>query len=170
MFIGMSKRIPGIRAGEQIVRCHDGFAIFVFCGKDSEIGWFVVDKLDRRYQYPEKPAYSTTDNIRFCESIGDTQIWDKVHFSDIFNARTSFSTALVEENVFQTWHHGRIVCIGDSISKVGLQKMIMKDTDRVRQVQIQDSAQVWPWKVQPHLQANYISSSTARKESRLMLL
>jgi hypothetical protein len=76
----------------------------------------------------------------------------------------------VEENVFQTWHHGRIVCIGDSISKVGLQKMIMKDTDRVRQVQTQDSAPVWPWKVQPHLQANYISSSTARKESRLMLL
>ncbi len=87
----MSKPISGIRAGEQIVRCYDGFAIFVFCGKDSEIGWFVVDKLDRRYQYPEKPAYSTADNIRFCESIGDVEIWEEVRFSDVFNARTSFS-------------------------------------------------------------------------------
>lgn len=116
----MSKPISGIRTGEQIVRCYDGFAVFVFCGKDSEIGWFVVDKLDRRYQYPEKPAYSTADNIRFCESIGDVEIWEDVRFSDIFNARTSFSAALVEENVFQTWHHGRIVCIGDSITKVGV--------------------------------------------------
>lgn len=165
----MSKQIPGIAAGEQIVRCHDGFAIFVFCGKDSELGWFVVDKLDRRYQYPDKPVSSTADNIRFCESIGDVQIWDNVRFRDVFNARTSFSSALVEENVFQTWHSGRIVCIGDSISKVGLRGMIMKEADIVRQAQIQDSAQVWPLRVQPRSQANCISLCTAHKGSRLKL-
>ncbi|KAL4778878.1 hypothetical protein BJX76DRAFT_352253 [Aspergillus varians] len=117
VLIGMSNPIPGLRAGEQIVRCHDGFAIFVFCGKDDSVGWFVVNKLDRRYQYPESPAYTRTDAVQFCEGLESVQIWEEVRFGAIFETRTSFSTALVEENVFRPWHYGRIVCIGDSINK-----------------------------------------------------
>ncbi|KAL4914357.1 hypothetical protein BDW62DRAFT_204624 [Aspergillus aurantiobrunneus] len=117
VLVGMSNPVPGLVAGEQIVRCHDGFAIFIFCGSNNNIGWFVVDKLDRRYQYPETPEYSTADAVRFCEGLESVQIWEGVRFGAVFKARTSLSTALVEENVFQTWYHGRIVCIGDSVNK-----------------------------------------------------
>lgn len=82
------------------------------------MGWFITEKLDRRYQYPNRPNHTQNDAIKFCESLADVPVWGDVTFGAIWKARTSISHALVEENVFKTWNYGRIVCIGDSVIKV----------------------------------------------------
>ncbi|GLA65891.1 hypothetical protein AtubIFM54640_008091 [Aspergillus tubingensis] len=106
--VGLSCPVPTITPGEQIVRCYDGFAVFALCGKDGILGWFITEKLDRRYQYPNRPNHTQNDAIKFCESLADVPVWGDVTFGAIWKARTSISHALVEENVFKTWNYGRI--------------------------------------------------------------
>ncbi|KAJ0421154.1 hypothetical protein BJY00DRAFT_323394 [Aspergillus carlsbadensis] len=116
--VGLSTSIPGLTTGEQIIRSYNGFAIFVFCGKDGELGWFVTEKLDRRYTYPDRPVYTQEDALAYCKSLSGVQVWGGITFGAVFQARTSFSHALVDEHVFSTWNAGRVVCLGDSVVKI----------------------------------------------------
>jgi FAD dependent monooxygenase len=96
------------------------FFIFVFCGKDGELGWFVTEKLDRTYTYPERPVHTQEDAVAYCQSLSGVNVWGDINFGAVRKARTSFSHALVDEHVFSTWNSGRVVCVGDSVVKVPL--------------------------------------------------
>ncbi|KAL2850175.1 hypothetical protein BJY01DRAFT_245640 [Aspergillus pseudoustus] len=120
IYVGLSTPIPALSPGEQIVRCHNGFAIFAICGKDGVVGWFVTRKMDRKYQYRESLESTQEDAMGFCEGLVDMPVWGDVTFGAIWMSRTSFSHALLQENVFKTWNCGRIVCVGDSVVKVFL--------------------------------------------------
>jgi FAD dependent monooxygenase len=111
-------RIPGLSTGEQIIRSYDGLVIFVFCGKNGELGWFVTEKLCRRYTYPDRPVHTQEDAVAYCESLSGMNVWGDINFGLVFEARTSFSHALVDEHVFSTWNAGRVVCVGDGVVKV----------------------------------------------------
>jgi FAD dependent monooxygenase len=125
--VGLSTSVPGLSTGEQIIRSYDGFALFVFCGKDGEVGWFATEKLNRRYTYPERPGYTEEDAMAYCESLSDVNVWGDIKFGAVWKARTSFSHALVDEHVFSTWNYGRVVCVGDSVVKVRILPIVKDD-------------------------------------------
>jgi FAD dependent monooxygenase len=125
--VGLSTSVPGLSTGEQIIRSYDGFALFVFCGKDGEVGWFATEKLDQRYTYPERPGYTEEDAMAYCESMSDVNVWGDIKFGVVWKARTSFSHALVDEHVFSTWSYGRVVCVGDSVVKVRILPIVKDD-------------------------------------------
>ena len=54
------------------------------------------------------------------EQYVDDHIWNSVRFKDIWDKREVFGATNLEENVFKTWHWGRVVCLGDSMHKVRL--------------------------------------------------
>ncbi|KAL3448268.1 hypothetical protein BJX65DRAFT_307133 [Aspergillus insuetus] len=81
--VGLSTSIPGLSTGEQIIQSYDGFAIFVFFGKDGELGWFVTEKLDRRYMYPDRPVHTHEDAIAYCESLSGVHVWMKLDFRNV---------------------------------------------------------------------------------------
>jgi FAD dependent monooxygenase len=57
------------------------------------------------------PIASDLKEVKFFKDITFGQLWD---------SRETASMTVLEENVFDTWYHGRMVLMGDSVHKVGL--------------------------------------------------
>ncbi|CAG7973293.1 unnamed protein product [Penicillium olsonii] len=115
---GISEGVSGLRAGEQITSLNDGHSFLVFPGKNNRIFWFLLWKLDKVYEYPHAPRFSTSDAEELCRKHFDDRIWKDVLFRDIWQKRVVFSMTGLEEHVFETWHSDRVVCIGDSMHKM----------------------------------------------------
>lgn len=115
---GMSNPIPGRKGWQHVVRLGPGFTILIFPAVADGLFWVLIEKLPRKYTYPDAPRFSQDEAVSHCEAASNLPIWDGVRFRDIWAQRRGFRMVALEENLFQTWHHGRIVCIGDSMSKV----------------------------------------------------
>lgn len=122
--LGISTGDTGIERGEQIFRFIDGSVIFLFGGKDGSVGWLLVQKLDKKYVWPDRPRFTQDDAARFCEALLDVPIWRDTKFSDLWNRREQFAIISLEEGIVQQWNYGRIICIGDSVNKVYVTKCI----------------------------------------------
>jgi FAD dependent monooxygenase len=110
------------------MKSYDGLTIFVLGGRNGLIGWLVVQKLDRRYYYPNVPRYSQADAIALCGYLLSVKLRKEINFGDVWDKRRSFMMSALEEGILRTWHHGPIVCIGDSSNKVGISTLV-NDSD-----------------------------------------
>jgi hypothetical protein len=115
---GISSAVPELKIGHLHLSVYDGISFIIAPGIKGRLSWFIVLKLDRIYQYGSAPRFSLTDAASQCEKMADLYIWDDVQFAQLWQCREAFSMTALEENIFQTWHCGRIVCIGDSMHKV----------------------------------------------------
>ncbi|KAE8396411.1 hypothetical protein BDV23DRAFT_168217 [Aspergillus alliaceus] len=115
---GISSTIPGLKVGHQITSVDKGRSIIVVPARHGRLFWFVVLKLDTAYRYDSAPRFSPPDAAKLCEQLKDLLITEKIDFGRLWLARETYSVTLLEENVFQTWHFGRIVCIGDNMHKM----------------------------------------------------
>ena len=115
---GISASVPVLRPGEQVASLHDGRSFLIFPGKDGRVFWFLLNKLDRRYTYTSAPRWTAVDIDTIAESFISDHIWNGVNFGGLWERREVTGITNLEENVFSTWHSGRIVCIGDSMHKV----------------------------------------------------
>lgn len=115
---GISDSVPSLYPGEQVASLHNGRSFLVFPGKDGRVFWFLLKKLDRRYPYKSAPRWTAADIDEIAESFVSDHIWDGVVFGSLWERREVAGITNLEENVFSTWHWGRIVCIGDSMHKV----------------------------------------------------
>lgn len=117
---GISNAVSDLVAGEQVATLNNGRSFLTFPGKNGRVYWFLMNKLDRKYSYSEVPRWSLEDAKRMAEQYVDDHIWNSVRFKDIWDKREVFGATNLEENVFKTWHWGRVVCLGDSMHKVRL--------------------------------------------------
>ncbi|KAE8355657.1 flavo protein monooxygenase [Aspergillus coremiiformis] len=115
---GISSHVEGLTPGEVIWASHDHRSIVTFPAKDGGVFWFLILKLEKRYQYPKIPRYSQEDAIKACQKHTHLSVTDRLTFNDIWNQRKTFSMTALEEGTLQTWCAGRIVCIGDSVHKM----------------------------------------------------
>ena len=116
---GISSPIPGIKTGDQIASLNDGFSIMTLNGKGGIIFWFLIQKLDKKYFYPNVPRFTQADAVASCEKVRDTKVWNEITFGDIWDNSDVASMTALDEYILRTWTVGRIVCIGDSVHKVG---------------------------------------------------
>lgn len=100
------------------MRINDGWTLVVIPSINNVVFWFIVRKLDRRYRYADAPRYTQQDAIEACEQYADVPVWEGIRFADIWKERQTFNMTVLQESVFETWSHGRVVCVGDSIHKV----------------------------------------------------
>ncbi|KNG89842.1 putative FAD-dependent monooxygenase [Aspergillus nomiae NRRL 13137] len=115
---GISNPVEGVKSWDHVIRYNRGVTLFVFPGTDNGVFWLLFRKLDKRYTYPNTPRFTKEDAISTCESLVDLAVWENVHFGDIWRQRRTFHMTALEEGLLRTWHYGRIVCIGDSVSKM----------------------------------------------------
>ncbi|OQD69870.1 hypothetical protein PENPOL_c002G07909 [Penicillium polonicum] len=115
---GLSTPVPGIRQGEQIIRSYDRLTFLIFPSQNGCLGWFAIQKLNRKHVYPDIRPFSQKDTLARCEALRDLPIWNDVKFGDLLTLTEVCAMTPLEENLFQTWNYGRILCIGDSISKL----------------------------------------------------
>ncbi|KAL8788617.1 MAG: hypothetical protein Q9195_007212 [Heterodermia aff. obscurata] len=92
--------------------------VLTIMGKHGRIFWFVMKKLKEKHYYPNIPRFDDMDGEKICAQLYDTQVWKEVKFQHIWSSREVFSVVALEENVFEHWHYGRVVCLGDSMHKM----------------------------------------------------
>ncbi|KAK2877272.1 hypothetical protein FQN49_001277 [Arthroderma sp. PD_2] len=116
---GISKPVKSsVNRWDHVIRYNKKFTFLVFPASEGRLFWLVISKLDKKYVYPSIPRFSTQEAIDKCESVSEFPIWEDVKFGDIWKQRGSFTMHALEEYLFHTWHYGRMVCIGDSVSKM----------------------------------------------------
>ncbi|GKZ25754.1 hypothetical protein AbraIFM66951_002409 [Aspergillus brasiliensis] len=115
---GISSCVPTLEIGDQINTFHDNLTLIIFIGKNKRAFWFVVKKLDRKYTYPDRPRFDDDYMARLCEQLSNRHLTKDLTFGQVWSTRVVASMTALEENVYRTWFHGRIVCIGDSVHKM----------------------------------------------------
>ena len=116
----ISSLLRGIPPGEQLIACHDNATVLAFPGKDAHIGWGLIQKVDRTSNSPattQSPDGETA--LDMAKSAAGLSLYRGLKFHDLWVNTPKYSFTILEEGLFQIWHHGRIMCLGDSVSKVG---------------------------------------------------
>ncbi|CAI7650768.1 unnamed protein product [Penicillium glandicola] len=115
---GISRPIPGLESGEHINHYGDKFCVITFHGKDGRVFWFIIQKLDRVYTYPNAPRYSPDDAAELCAKLQSVIIWQNITVGDLWKTKVVASMTALEEGLFETWSLNRIVILGDSVHKM----------------------------------------------------
>jgi hypothetical protein len=115
---GISSEVSELKTGHLHLSVYDGISFIIAPGIQGRLSWFVVLKLDKTYPYGCAPRFSPADAAALCQQWKDMYVWRDVCFAQIWQRREIYSMTSLEENLFQKWHCGRIVCIGDSMRKV----------------------------------------------------
>nr|BAM84049.1 FAD-dependent monooxygenase [Tolypocladium album] len=115
---GISSGVRGVTDGVQLSLLDHGVTIHVFNGKAGKVFWFVIIKIDKRYSYTDMPRFSTQDAREICESLKSKLLDTSVSFGDLWAKCDIFMMTPLEEGHFQTWHRGRLVCVGDAVRKL----------------------------------------------------
>jgi FAD dependent monooxygenase len=92
--------------------------VITFHGKDGRVFWFIIQKLDRVYTYPNAPRYSPNDAADLCGKMQNVVIWQDITVGDLWKTKVVASMTALEEGIFETWSLNRIVILGDSVHKV----------------------------------------------------
>ncbi|GIK04356.1 hypothetical protein Aspvir_008437 [Aspergillus viridinutans] len=115
---GTSSAVPELEEGHLYLSVYDGKSLILAPGIKGRLSWFIVLKLGKRYRYGSAPRFSTTEAAACCEKLTGLYIWKDIKFKQVWQNREAFTMTPLEENLFQNWHCGRLVCIGDSMHKV----------------------------------------------------
>lgn len=115
---GISDGVPELKPGKQIMRMGNGWTLVIIPSKQDQTFWFIVQKLEQTYDYGFAPRFTATQAAEQCSKFMKLPIVGNIRFGDVWQRRSVVNMSALEENVFQTWSFGRLVCIGDSIHKV----------------------------------------------------
>ncbi|KAG5788082.1 hypothetical protein H9Q69_012847 [Fusarium xylarioides] len=115
---GISQGLSDLNAGEQVMRMYNGRTLVVIPHRGELVFWFLVQKLERKYQYSNAPRFTLEDAAAQCLQVADAPIADGIQFEHVWKTRQVFNMVSLEENLFKTWSFGPVVCIGDSMHKM----------------------------------------------------
>lgn len=115
---GISSPIKELVPGEQVNALFDGFTIITIHGKNGRVYWLVIQKLDKKYTYPNCPRYMTSDIEIAAEELRSIVFYKDLTFGHLWETRETVSMTALEENTFETWYHDRLVLLGDSAHKM----------------------------------------------------
>lgn len=66
----------------------------------------------------EIPRFTKEDEIALAEEHFSDQVAESTTFEDVYRNRLQTALVALEEHVFERWHFGRIITIGDAAHKV----------------------------------------------------
>ncbi|KAJ5948641.1 hypothetical protein N7454_001948, partial [Penicillium verhagenii] len=115
---GISSPISGLETGEHINRYGDKFSVITFHGKDGRVFWFIIQKLDQVYVYPNVPRYSPADAAELCSNLAHVSILGDIRVQDLWDNKIVASMTALEEGLLEIWNFDRIVLLGDSVHKM----------------------------------------------------
>ena len=93
----------------------------IFSSTRDRTFWFLIQKNDKRYTYPNIPRYATSKAEGIMERlIEDMYVSENTSMRDVWEKRTKFAMTSLEEVVLKRWWEGRVCLVGDSAHKVSL--------------------------------------------------
>lgn len=115
---GASPTVPGLDERHLHSRVDNGTAFILVPGVNGRLSWFIIVRLDKKYQYGSAPRFSVKDAAAWGERLTDKNIWKDIKFEQVWQSRQTVDMTALEETIFRNWSCGRIVCIGDSMHKM----------------------------------------------------
>ncbi|KAL4922267.1 hypothetical protein BDW62DRAFT_196954 [Aspergillus aurantiobrunneus] len=115
---GISSGLKGLEAGEQVNAFLEKAAVMLMQAEGGRVFWFMFKKLDQKYVYPAVPRFSLDDAENLCREMKDVRFYKDLHVRDLWKTREIASMTVLEEGLFKTWMHDRIVLVGDSVHKM----------------------------------------------------
>jgi hypothetical protein len=101
-----------------MITTHGNLVSFqLFTGPDY-VFWFANFKLEEALTWPFCTQYSEEDMEVIAMKYAAHAVSQTVTFGDLWETKIRAKLANLEEGVFQHWHSGRIVLVGDSVHKV----------------------------------------------------
>ncbi|KAL4732976.1 FAD/NAD(P)-binding domain-containing protein [Aspergillus similis] len=115
---GISSPVKGLNVGEQVNAFHDRLTIVTIHGKNGRVYWFLIQKLDQKYRYPDNPRFGPESAAVVAERVRHRRLYKNITFGQVWDKREVATMTPLEEGLLQTWHHGRMVLVGDSAHKM----------------------------------------------------
>jgi len=90
----------------------------IFSSTRNRVFWFLIQKHDRLYTYPDIPRYTTSEAEGIMEKVVDKMhVTENTNMRDLWERRSKFAMTSLEEVVFEKWWEGRVCLVGDSVHK-----------------------------------------------------
>lgn len=113
---GIAENVPGWTPGEQHLVIGRGAVIG---GPNGRVYWLLCEQLPEIKYGKDIPRYTKEDSHAFAERHRHDPVTNTLKFGQIYDARLMTVLTPLQEIVFDRWHLGRIITIGDSAHKVG---------------------------------------------------
>jgi FAD dependent monooxygenase len=146
---GISTALPGISEGQCFSVYRKEASTLIFTGKEGIVFWFVFEDLGEELPYEKTPRFKDDDIEATCQSVIHLKLTEEIEFGDIYARKTVATKIALEEGVAETWHHDRLVIVGDAAHKVSpltdrLVKLLLTERYQ-RWSRTQQWVQIKPW-------------------------
>ena len=101
-----------------MIDTHDNLTSFHLFTQPDYVFWFANVKLEETLTWPFRTRYSEEDMEVVAKKYAEHAVSKTLTFGDLWETKIRAKLANLEEGVFQHWHSGRIVLVGDSVHKV----------------------------------------------------
>lgn len=95
-----------------------GHSMLYSTDKSGRVFWFLFEKMDKKYTYPNIPKFTNDDAENLARRHLHIRLTETLTLSDLWENRIQFNLAPLEEALHKKWTCGRFVCAGDSVHKV----------------------------------------------------
>lgn len=109
--------MSGIGMGDCQTVHNKGFS-FLIITQPNRCFFFVFIKLPKVIRWPNRPKFTAEDAEREAAKLAELPVTESLLFGEIWKKRIRGQLIALEEVVFDHWHHGRTVLLGDSVHKV----------------------------------------------------
>lgn len=104
--------------GNSHIIYHQHLSSIVIRSTRNKTFWFVIMKLDRKYIAPNVPRFTQMDGEAIVMKVADWKVTAATTLQDLWDKRTRFTMVPLEEAIYERWHEGRLVLLGDAVHKV----------------------------------------------------
>lgn len=95
----------------------DGRNYMMLSAPQNRLYWFLFKEMSKATG-GEIPRFTKDDEIALAREHFSDQLTGSTTFGDVYGNRLHTALVALEEHVFERWHFGRIITIGDSAHKV----------------------------------------------------
>jgi 2-polyprenyl-6-methoxyphenol hydroxylase-like FAD-dependent oxidoreductase len=115
---GISGPTGHFKGGDAVSVFRDHYSCFVTGGPKGKVYWFIFSGLDKPRIGKNIPRFTKEDEERLATKYKDVEIADGLFFADLYATKMFSVMTPLEEGVFEKWHFGRMITIGDAAHKV----------------------------------------------------
>ena len=106
------------RSDSSTIQNHDYSILIV--NQPSQVFFFVCIRTPEAYHWPRQKRYSADDAEKEAAKIADVPVSEDTLFGEIWMKRERGYLCSIEEGIYDRWHFGRMVLVGDAAHKVSL--------------------------------------------------
>ncbi|KAF5023417.1 hypothetical protein F66182_4517 [Fusarium sp. NRRL 66182] len=113
---GISHPIEALPKGAHYV-LHQGSSYLILDGPGGRVYWFLFVKLPCPLYGEQIPRYTKQDEADIAEEYASQHITPDLRFGQLYESRMTATLTPLHEHVFQKWHFGRMMTVGDASHK-----------------------------------------------------